>query len=91
MSAEPQSIRDLASAQAAIDELVAATQWQLDILSPALDPYLYSRAPVATAVQRIVVDGGRRARIRILLEDGAGLSRSGHRLIRLAQQFTSAI
>lgn len=75
----------------AVEELMAAGLRKVDILSPELDPTLYDRLEVVDAIRQIAVTGGRRAEIRILVRDGAEISRRGHRLANLAQQLTSAM
>lgn len=76
---------------AAVDEVLARARYRVDVLSPELDPDLYDRLEVVDALRQVVVVGGRRAHIRILLRDGNAVMRRGHRLARLAQSLTTAI
>lgn len=56
---------------AAVDEVLARARYRVDVLSPELDPDLYDRLEVVDALRQVVVVGGRRARIRILLRTAA--------------------
>ncbi len=79
----------LAEARGAVWSLLQEARHRIDILSPDLDPQVYDQQPVLDSLRRIMVDGGRRARIRILVANGAQLAQRGHRLIELARQLPS--
>lgn len=91
MANEDYRVDTLEDATIAIDTLLTSGRYRVDILSLALEPALYDRPPVADALRSIVTSAGRRAQIRILLEDGAEATRGGHRIVALAQQLTTGI
>ncbi|WP_290635208.1 hypothetical protein [Aquisalimonas sp.] len=86
--------RRITSARESIDavaELLASACATVDILSPGLDPVLFDRDEVVAAVRALAVHAGRRARVRLLLRDSTTAVRSGHRLVGLARQLTTAV
>lgn len=84
------NVADLASAQALVDRLLAAATHRVWIYSRDFDRLLYDREPVLEALRRIAT-GGRRAEIRVLLQDPLAAVREGHRLLHLAARVPSAI
>lgn len=63
---------------------------QLCIYTRDLEPGLYQDADVLEAIRQIALSG-RRAHIRILVQDIARVVREGHRLIDLAQRLPSVV
>ncbi|SEO52083.1 hypothetical protein [Aquisalimonas asiatica] len=75
----------------AVTELLAAARGTVDILSPGLDPVLFDHDEVVASLRTLVVNAGRRARVRLLLCDSTAAVRGGHRLMGLARQLTTAM
>ncbi len=71
-------------------QMVAQAGRSLDLVSRHLDPQLYDQEPLLRAVKKLVL-GASQARVRILLLDAGPVVSRGHRLIRLAQQFSGFI
>lgn len=71
-------------------KVIRSARRQLLILSDILDPYLYDREDVCTALSEFA----RRSRyteIKILIRDSKNLVERGHRLARLHQKLTSKV
>jgi predicted GNAT family N-acyltransferase len=83
-------VSNLADAQTLVDRLLADARYKVWIYSRDLDRLLLDREPVLDAIRRIAT-GGRRAEIRILLQDPLAAVRDGHRLLNLAARLSTAI
>ena len=81
---------DRDQAVAAIAELLADTRHEIAIYSRDLDPALFDVPPILEAIKRIALSG-RRARVRILVQEPRRPLADGHRLIALAQRLPSLI
>ena len=81
---------DRDQAVAAIADLLADTQHELAIYTRDLDPALLDVPPILDAIKRIALSG-RRARVRILVQEPRKPLADGHRLIALAQRLPSLI
>jgi predicted GNAT family N-acyltransferase len=81
---------DRDQAVAAIAELLADTAHEIAIYSRDLDPALLDVPAILDAIKRIALSG-RRARVRILLQEPRKPLAVGHRLIALAQRLPSVI
>ena len=75
---------------AAIADLLADARHELAIYTRDLDPALLDVPPILDAIKRIALSG-RRARIRILVQEPRKPLADGHRLIALAQRLPSLI
>jgi predicted GNAT family N-acyltransferase len=75
---------------AAIADLLADAAHELAIYSRDLDPGLLDVPPILDAIKRIALSG-RRARVRILVQEPRKPLAGGHRLIALAQRLPSLI
>ncbi len=75
----------------AVGALLQTAHRQVDIQSPLLDPALYDTEEICACLRRLVVDSGRRTRVRILVADPGTIVRRGHRLLALSRQLTSFI
>lgn len=73
----------------AVQDLLKVARYRVDILSPLLDHNLFDQASVYDALRRVVVHGGRRSRIRILVADPDPIVQRGHKLIHLARQVST--
>jgi hypothetical protein len=62
----------------------------IDIVSRQLDPQMYDNGDFCDAVRNLVV-GSQRARVRALLRHTDSVTKSGHRLVNLAQRLSSFI
>lgn len=78
-------------AEDCILHLLRAARYRVDLQSPMLDPALYDKTDVIDAFRQVVVSGGRRSRIRILITDTNAVIQRGHRLLELARQLSSAM
>lgn len=76
-------------ARKAVQALLETARYQVDILSPLLDHQLYDQAPVINALRRVVVEGGRHSRIRILVADPGPVVQRSHRLVHLARKLST--
>ena len=81
---------DRDQAVAAIADLLADTRHELAIYTRDLDPALLDVPPILDAIKRIALSG-RRARVRILVQEPRKPLADGHRLIALAQRLPSLI
>ena len=77
-------------AVAAIADLLADTHHEIAIYTRDLDPALFDVPPILEAIKRIALSG-RRARVRILVQEPRRPLADGHRLIALAQRLPSLI
>ena len=77
-------------AVAAIADLLADTTHELAIYTRDLDPALLDVPSILDAIKRIALSG-RRARIRVLVQEPRKPVADGHRLIALAQRLPSVI
>lgn len=82
-------VDSMEAAREAVQSLLDQARYQVDILSPHLDPQLYDQGPALEALRRVVVDGRHRARIRILVADPEQITQRGHRLVNLARQLST--
>lgn len=90
---EKQSFRKLASLgdnRAAAVDVAALAKRELALLTPDLEPLIYDEEPFLAAV-RALATRSRSSRIRIACLDSGPSVRAGHRLIDLAQRFSSYI
>jgi predicted GNAT family N-acyltransferase len=74
----------------AISDLLADAVHEIAIYTRDLDPALLDVPPIVDAIQRIALSG-RRARVRILLQEPRKPLADGHRLLALAQRLPSLI
>jgi len=81
---------DREQAVAAIADLLADARYEIAIYSRDLDPALLDVLPILDAIKRIALSG-RRARVRILVQEPRKALADGHRLIALAQRLPSII
>jgi len=81
---------DRDQAVAAIADLLADTRYEIAIYTRDLDPALLDVQPILDAIKRIALSG-RRARVRILVQEPRKAVADGHRLIALAQRLPSLI
>ena len=81
---------DRDQAVAAIADLLADARYELAIYTRDLDPALLDVPPILDAIKRIALSG-RRARVRILVQEPRKPLADGHRLIALAQRLPSLI
>jgi predicted GNAT family N-acyltransferase len=81
---------DRDQAVAAIADLLADARYEIAIYSRDLDPALLDAPPIVDAIKRIALSG-RRARVRILVQEPRKPLADGHRLIALAQRLPSLI
>jgi len=91
VTGERHAMVSLAASVDAVDTLLETSRHRVDLLSAGLDPNLYNRVQSADALRRLVVNAGKRARIRILVSDAGNLARQGHRLLELSRQLTSFV
>ncbi len=70
--------------------LLAGARHELCIYSRDLEPPLYEDPRVLEAIRKVALSG-RRAQVRILLQDTARVARDGHRLVDLAQRLPSIV
>ena len=89
---EPRTLvaTDRDEAVAAIAELLADARHELAIYSRDLDPVLLDLPAIVDAVKRVALSG-RRARVRILVQEPRKPLADGHRLLALAQRLPSLI
>ena len=89
---EPRTLvaEDRDQAVAAIAELLADTAHEIAIYTRDLDPALFDIPPILDAIKRIALSG-RRARVRVLVQEPRKPVADGHRLIALAQRLPSLI
>jgi predicted GNAT family N-acyltransferase len=83
-------VASIGDAQSLVDRLLADARYKIWIYSRDLDRLLLDREPVLDAIRRIATSG-RRAEIRILLQDPLSAVRDGHRLLNLAARLPTAI
>lgn len=81
---------DREQAIAAIADLLADARYEIAIYTRDLDPALLDVAPILDAIKRIALSG-RRARVRVLVQEPRRPVADGHRLIALAQRLPSLI
>ena len=81
---------DRDQAVAAIADLLADARHEIAIYTRDLDPALFDVPPILEAIKRIALSG-RRARVRILVQEPRRPLADGHRLIALAQRLPSLI
>jgi predicted GNAT family N-acyltransferase len=81
---------DRDEAVAAIAGLLADAKHEIAIYSRDLDPVLLDRPDIVEAIRRIALSG-RRARVRILVQEPKKPLQDGHRLLALAQRLPSVI
>lgn len=81
---------DRDQAVAAIADLLADARYEIAIYTRDLDPALLDVPPILDAIKRIALSG-RRARVRILVQEPRKPIADGHRLIALAQRLPSLI
>lgn len=70
--------------------LLGGARNEICIYSRDLEPRLYEDSEVVEAIRSVALSG-RRARVRILLQDTARVVRDGHRLVDLAQRLPSIV
>jgi predicted GNAT family N-acyltransferase len=89
---EPRSLvaDDRDQAVAAIADLLADAAYEIAIYTRDLDPTLLDVPPIVAAIKRIALSG-RRARVRILVQEPRKPLADGHRLLALAQRLPSLI
>lgn len=87
----PHRLDSLRETRAALLDLIASARRHLDILSPDLDRSLFDDSKVVSAIRDLAVRAGPQARIRILVEDAAGVSHGGHQLLGLGHRLTTAM
>ena len=80
----PQPFADLTLA------LAHSARRHLDILSPALEPLVFDRSELVSAISALV-RRGREARVRILVSDARAITSRGHRLLALARRLPSSV
>lgn len=83
-------VADREQALAAVGELLGQARHELAIYTRDLDPSLLDVVDALEAIKRVALSG-RRARVRILVQDPRKAVADGHRLIALAQRLPSAI
>ena len=92
--AAPQSQRLSAERAGDLQEatlaLLRAGRYQLWIYTRDLEPALYQQPEILEAIRQIALSG-RRANIRILVQDTARVVREGHRLVDLAHRLPSVV
>jgi predicted GNAT family N-acyltransferase len=81
---------DRDQAVAAIADLLADARYEIAIYTRDLDPALLDVLPILDAIKRIALSG-RRARVRVLVQEPRKALTDGHRLIALAQRLPSVI
>jgi predicted GNAT family N-acyltransferase len=81
---------DRDQAVAAIADLLADARYEIAIYTRDLDPALLDVQPILDAIKRIALSG-RRARVRVLVQEPRKALTDGHRLIALAQRLPSVI
>ena len=81
---------DRDQAVTAIADLLADTAHEIAIYTRDLDPALFDVPAILDAIKRIALSG-RRARVRILIQEPRKPLADGHRLITLAQRLPSII
>jgi predicted GNAT family N-acyltransferase len=81
---------DRDQAVAAIAELLADAQNEIAVYTRDLDPALLDVTPILDAIKRIALSG-RRARVRVLVQEPRKALADGHRLVALAQRLPSLI
>ncbi|MGE5624276.1 MAG: DUF6879 family protein [Bacillota bacterium] len=81
------NLRDNREAAAAV---AAAAKRELVLFTRDLDPLIYDEEPFIKSVQ-VLVTRSRMSRIRVVSIDPGPAIRNGHRLIELAQRFSSYI
>ncbi len=81
---------DRDQAVAAIADLLADARYEIAIYTRDLDPALLDVPPILDAIKRIALSG-RRARVRILVQEPRKPLADGHRLVALAQRLPSLI
>jgi hypothetical protein len=81
---------DRDEAVAAIAELLADARHEIAIYSRDLDPVLLDLPAIIEAIKRVALSG-RRARVRILVQEPKKPLADGHRLLALAQRLPSLI
>lgn len=70
--------------------LLYSARNEVCIYSRDLEPPLYEDAEVLEAIRKVALSG-RRAKLRILLQDTTRVARDGHRLVDLAQRLSSIV
>jgi len=83
-------LETLENTTSSINELAERAMRSIDIFSNDLEPGLYDNEIFADRIRKLV-RGNRHASVRILLIDPTHVNKYGHRLIRLAQQLTTAM
>jgi predicted GNAT family N-acyltransferase len=89
---EPRTLvaEDRDQAIAAVAELLAEARYELAIYTRDLDPGLLDLAPILDAIKHIALSG-KRARVRIIVQEPRKALADGHRLIALAQRLPSIV
>jgi predicted GNAT family N-acyltransferase len=89
---EPRALvaTDRDEAIAAIADLLADAKYEIAIYSRDLDPVLLDLPAIIEAIKRVALSG-RRARVRILVQEPKKPLADGHRLVALAQRLPSLI
>ncbi len=85
------SLADIAEHRAAAVALARQAQRRLDLFTPDLEPGVYDTPEFCEAVKRLVVRGGRRALVRILVLDSRWARQEGHRLLHLGRRHVSKV
>ena len=70
--------------------LLGGARHEVCIYSRDLEPPLYEDAQVLEAIRKVALSG-RRAQVRILLQDTSRVVREGHRMVDLAQRLSSIV
>jgi predicted GNAT family N-acyltransferase len=81
---------DRDQAVAAIADLLADARYEIAIYTRDLDPALLDVTPILDAIKRVALSG-RRARVRVLVQEPRKAIADGHRLVALAQRLPSLI
>lgn len=70
--------------------LLAGARHEVCIYSRDLEPMLYEDAEIVEVIRKLALSG-RRAHVRILVQDTTRVARDGHRLVDLAQRLSSSV
>jgi len=84
------AVEDREQAREAIATLLVDAKYELAIYTRDLDPFLLDTTAALEAIKRVALSG-RRAQVRIIVQDPRKAVTDGHRLIALAQRLPSVI
>ena len=85
------TLAGIAERRAAAVALARQAQRRLDLFTPDLEPGVYDAPDFCEAVKRLVIHGGRRALVRILVLDSRRARQEGHRLLHLGRRYVSKV